>query len=114
MRFVPLSEAETTTEQQQAQPKPLRFVPLDTAEMAPAPKARFVPVSEALTPDDIRKQAEEDRKRYREQTGLAPSTTAPVEGTGGAAFGVFAVPGKQRRENIEARKASQEPKISMD
>jgi hypothetical protein len=114
MRFVPLSEAETTTEQQQAQPKPLRFVPLDTAEIAPAPKAKFVPVSEALTPDDIRKQAEEDRKRYREQTGLAPSTTAPVEGTGGAAFGVFAVQGKQRRENIEARKAAQEPKISMD
>lgn len=114
MRFVPLNEAETTTEQQQAQPKPLRFVPLDTAEIAPAPKAKFVPVSEALTPDDIRKQAEEDRKRYREQTGLAPSTTAPVEGTGGAAFGVFAIQGKQRRENIEARKAAQEPKISMD
>jgi len=114
MRFVPLNEAETTTEQQQAQPKPLRFVPLDTAEIAPAPKAKFVPVSEALTPDDIRKRAEEDRKRYREQTGLAPSTTAPVEGTGGAAFGVFAIQGKQRRENIEARKAAQEPKISMD
>jgi hypothetical protein len=115
MRFVPLSEAETTAEQQQqAQPKQLRFVPLDTAEPAPATKAKFVPVSEAVTPDDIRKQAQEDRNRYREKTGLAPSTTAPVEGTGGAAFGVFAVQGKQRRENIEARKAMEAPKLTVD
>ena len=55
----------------------------------------------------IRKQADEDRKTFQTETGLAPSTMAPVEGAGGAAFGVFAVQGKQRQQNIEKRKEEQ-------
>jgi hypothetical protein len=61
------------------------------------------------TPDTIekiRQEATSARKQWQ-STELAPSTTAPVEGTGGAAFGVFAVQGKQRQQNIEARKEQQ-------
>ncbi len=102
MRFVPLSEA--TNEQDKAQTNPLRFVPLE----AEAPAAtKFVPASQAISIDEIRKQADEDRKRFQTETGLAPSTMAPVEGAGGAAFGVFAVQGKQRQQNIEKRKEEQ-------
>jgi hypothetical protein len=102
MRFVPLSEA--TNEQDKAQTNPLRFVPLE----AEAPVAtKFVPASQAISIDEIRKQADEDRKTFQAETGLAPSTTAPVEGAGGAAFGVFAVQGKQRQQNIEKRKEEQ-------
>lgn len=78
----------------------------------------FVPLDDlpsgAITPEMIRKRAQEERESYVKQTGVAPSTTAPIEGKGGAAFGVFAVQGKQRRENIEARKAAEQPKISVD
>ena len=58
------------------------------------------------TIEKIRQEATDARKQWQ-QTGLAPSTTAPVEGTGGAAFGVFAAQGKQRQQNIEARKEQQ-------
>lgn len=109
MRFVPLSEA--TNEQEQAQTKPLRFVPL---EAEPTTTAKFVPVSQAMSVDEIRQQAAADRKKFQQETGLAPSTMAPVEGTGGAAFGVFAVQGKQRQQNIEARKAQKPTDISFD
>lgn len=59
------------------------------------------------TVDEIRQQAAADRKKFQQETGLAPSTMAPVEGTGGAAFGVFPVQGKQRQQNIEARREQQ-------
>jgi hypothetical protein len=61
------------------------------------------------TPDTIekiRQEATNARKQWQ-STELAPSTTAPVEGTGGAAFGVFAAQGKQRQQNIEVRKEQQ-------
>lgn len=110
MRFVPLSEA--TNEQEQAQTKPLRFVPL---EAEPTTTAKFVPVSQAMSVDEIRQQAAADRKKFQQETGLAPSTMAPVEGTGGAAFGVFAVQGRQRQQNIEARREQQKAnEISFD
>lgn len=59
------------------------------------------------TIEEIRQEATDARKQWQ-QTGLAPSTTAPVEGTGGAAFGVFAVQGRQRQQNIQARREEQE------
>lgn len=68
------------------------------------------PVVEKLpqTVDEIRSEVQKIRSRYTEETGgLAPGVTAPVEGTGGAAFGVFAVQGKQRRENIEKAREQQ-------
>jgi hypothetical protein len=62
------------------------------------------------TPDTIekiRKEAADARKRWQ-STELAPSTTAPVEGTGGAAFGVFASQNRQQRQqNIQVRKEEQ-------
>jgi hypothetical protein len=67
----------------------------------------FDPQSAKKIPDsveEIRQEAAQARKEWQ-QTGLAPSTMAPVEGAGGAAFGVFAAQGKQQRQqNIEARK----------
>lgn len=68
------------------------------------------PVVEKLpqTVDEIRSEVQKIRSRYTEETGgLAPGVTAPVEGKGGAAFGVFAVQGKQRRENIERAREQQ-------
>lgn len=67
------------------------------------------------TVDEIRQQAAADRKKFQQETGLAPSTMAPVEGKGGAAFGVFAVQGRQRQQNIEARREQQKAnEISFD
>ena len=110
MRFVPLSEA--TNEQEQAQTKPLRFVPL---EAEPTATTKFVPVSQAMSVDEIRQQAAADRKKFQQETGLAPSTMAPIEGTGGAAFGVFPIQGRQRQQNIEARREQQKAnEISFD
>lgn len=60
------------------------------------------------TIEEIRSEVQKIRSRYTEETeGLAPGVTAPVEGKGGAAFGVFAVQGKQRRENIEKAREQQ-------
>ena len=59
------------------------------------------------TIEEIRQEATDARKQWQ-QTGLAPSTTAPVEGTGGAAFGVFASQNRQQRQqNIQVRKEEQ-------
>jgi hypothetical protein len=59
------------------------------------------------TIEGIRAQANMYRQQYGVDTGLAPSTMAPVESKGGAAFGVYAIQGKQRQQNIEQRKAEQ-------
>ena len=106
-----------------------RDVPLDDLPEAVKPKAvsrqpvarggEFVPLedlpSQLITVDTIKDRAKQERLNFQQQTGLAPSRTAPVEGTGGAAFGVFAVQGKQRQQNIEARKEQQKAnEISFD
>lgn len=62
---------------------------------------------EAKTPttiEGIRAQANFTREQYA-KAGYAPSTMAPVESKGGAAFGVYAIQGKERQQNIEKAKA---------
>ena len=111
MRFVPLSEA--TTEQDKAQTQPLRFVPLE-AETPQAPAAKFVPLSPLeratqkppATIEEIRAEADRIRKTYSEIGFVAPTGAAPIEGTGGAAFGVFPQ-AKARQQNVEKIRAEQ-------
>lgn len=89
------SSFDPTTAQPVGKQAPVSFDPT-TAEKLPQ------------TVDEIRSEVQKLRSRYTEETGgLAPGVTAPVEGRGGAAFGVFAVQGKQRRENIEKARAQQ-------